>query len=137
MSSKTGKKSNGAKHVAKAVEQAGGAGTAQPLKYFKSQSADSPKSSWKPNLSGYREKSALQFSSQADMNAFIDLVWNDQDLRGMPHVPVGDNTVIVPAVATTQIIRKISTECSVTSVLDPRTLAPYEFAELCRARDTV
>jgi hypothetical protein len=137
MSSKTGKKSKGAKYVPKAVEHAGGAGTAQRVKFFGSQNANTPKASWKPNLSAYREKLAFKFSSQVDMNAFIDLVWSDQDLHGMPHVPVGDNTVIVPAVARTQITSRVSVKCSITSVLDPRTLAPYEFAELCKERDTV
>ena len=137
MSSKTGKKPNGAKHVSKVVDHVTGTATAQRVKWAKPAVALSSKSSWLASLSAYQEKSAVKFRSDADMNAFIDLVWSDPDLRGMPHAPVGDNTVIVPSVAQNVIARKFSGKCSVTTVIDPRNLSQHDFAELRKERDTV
>jgi hypothetical protein len=92
VSNKEKKKPNGGSHVPKTIE-VGGTGTAQRGRWLKgSGTTTTLKSGWQASLSAYLEKSAVKFCSQAEMNAFIDLLWNDQDLKGMPHVPVGDNT---------------------------------------------
>lgn len=53
--------------------------------------------SWNPHLDSYREKRALKFSSEADLDAAIDLLWSDEDLYALPRAHVGENTIIVPA----------------------------------------
>ena len=54
---------------------------------------------WKPNLHLYEEQTALRFSSEGELDAFIAGLWSDAHLRAMPRAHVGDNTVIVPAEA--------------------------------------
>ena len=53
---------------------------------------------WNPFWS-YRHQAAIRFASEEDLDTAIDLLWNDSDLQGLPHVHVGENTMIVPAEA--------------------------------------
>jgi len=54
---------------------------------------------WRPNLHSYADKRAIRFSSEAEVDSFIDGLWSAPGLRDLPRAHVGDNTVIVPAEA--------------------------------------
>jgi len=96
-------------------------------------------SSWRSNLHAYQEKSSIRFHSEEDMDAFIDLIWIEADLKGMPHIPVGENTIIIPRAAENIVSRKLSGKYCVNigSVLDPQDLPADEFAKLQQERDTI
>jgi len=61
---------------------------------------------WKSNLHAYGGKSAVEFESLAELNAFIDMVWTDTELRHMPRVHVGRNTVVVPTEAVPLLVER-------------------------------
>ncbi len=62
---------------------------------------------WNAAFWSYPQHAALQFASEADLDDAIDLLWNDSELRGVPRVHVGDNTMIVPAEAVDLFQRKV------------------------------
>ena len=94
-------------------------------------------SSWHPNLYEYSEKCSIQFRSEEDMDWFIDLIWEEKDLQGMPHIPAGENTIIIPQAAEKIVSDKLSRKSRVTinRVLDPKSLPPSEFALLKKERN--
>lgn len=85
---------------------------------------------WQQGLSSYEAKSAVKFSSQDEMNIFIDMLWADPELKGVPRMPVGDNTLIVPAIAEELLRRKLAGKFSIAPVIDPSTLSSEEWSEL-------
>jgi hypothetical protein len=53
---------------------------------------------WKSHLDLYREKRALIFKNDKDLDAAIDLLWGEE-LYELPHALAGGDTIIVPAEA--------------------------------------
>jgi hypothetical protein len=45
------------------------------------------------------QQAAVRFGSTDDLDAAIDWLWTDPELRDLPRVHVGHNTMIVPAAA--------------------------------------
>jgi hypothetical protein len=68
--------------------------------------ANAVKVAWQPSIWSYRQQSALSFGADEDLNAAIDLLWNDAELRGMPRVHVGERTMIVPTAAVPLFCKK-------------------------------
>ncbi|HYT92994.1 MAG TPA: hypothetical protein VEL76_30025 [Gemmataceae bacterium] len=54
---------------------------------------------WASNLTAYREKVALKFSTKAALRAALRLFWHERAFFGLPRYYVGDWTLVVPAVA--------------------------------------
>jgi hypothetical protein len=80
---------------------------------------------WDPAFWSYPQHAALRFDSEADLDAAIDLLWNDRELRGLPRVHVGDNTLIVPADAV-DAFRKKARHFVVQPVVSAGDLSPEE-----------
>jgi len=80
-------------------------------------------STWRSNLHSYQQQSALRFSSEKKLDAFIDGLWADSSLRDIPRAHVGDNTVIVPAEAV-ELLRNLCGFEFVDSPVVPAALAP-------------
>jgi len=80
-------------------------------------------SAWRSNLHSYQQQSALRFSSEKKLDAFIDGLWADSSLRDIPRAHVGDNTVIVPAEAV-ELLRNLCGFEFVDSPVVPAALAP-------------
>ncbi len=53
---------------------------------------------WKPHLDFYRDKRALTFKEETELDAAIDLLWSEP-LQDLPHDLMGGDTIIVPAEA--------------------------------------
>lgn len=88
-------------------------------------------------LSEYQERSAIKFNSQEEMNTCIDVIWLDPYLRGMPHMPVGDNTIIVPTMAEDFLCSQLTGEYFVSKVLNPRDLSLEEYNELLKEKNNL
>ncbi len=58
----------------------------------------SPPPQWEAHLDCYREKRALIFTDDKDLDAAVDLLWSDE-LYNLPHALAGGDTIIVPAEA--------------------------------------
>jgi hypothetical protein len=80
-------------------------------------------STWRSNLHSYQQQSALLFSSEKNLDAFIDGLWADSSLRDMPRAHVGDNTVIVPTEAV-ELLRNLYGFEFVDSPVVPSAAAP-------------
>ena len=87
---------------------------------------------WNAGFWSYPHHAALQFASEADLDAAIDLLWNAPELRGLPRVHVGDNTMIVPAEAV-DVLRTKTRPFVVKPVVSAGELPPAEAAQIRRA----
>ena len=56
-----------------------------------------PTPQWKSHLDYYREKRALTFKTEKDLDGALDLLW--EELFELPHALAGGDTIIVPAEA--------------------------------------
>jgi hypothetical protein len=127
-------------NVTKTRPQAGHlltAGAAECKETIHASSKMRPKA-WDRNLHSY-EKTAIHFSSQHDLDYFIDVIWGEEELHGMPHVPAGDNTMIVPIVALGIIKQKLGAKKAFTvqQVIDLRELSSKKFVQLQQERNTL
>ena len=59
--------------------------------------AEPPK--WKPRFWDNECHIALEFPTTEELDAAIDWLWSEPELRNLPRVHVGRNTMIVPAEA--------------------------------------
>ncbi|MCI0460408.1 MAG: hypothetical protein L0Z62_25935 [Gemmataceae bacterium] len=56
-----------------------------------------PTRGWSPQLWSNRQLVGLQFPTHEGLDTLIERFWTDPVLEGLPHVYVGDNTMIGPA----------------------------------------
>ena len=75
---------------------------------------------WSPRFWANAPQAALRFATEEELDAAIDWLWNTPELRELPRVHVGCNTMIVPAVAADLFRRKgyAFTLCEVVSAGD-------------------
>jgi hypothetical protein len=85
---------------------------------------------WKAHLDCYREKRALIFTDDKDLDAAVDLLWSD-DLYDLPHALAGGDTIIVPAEAV-PYFRDKGLKFRNTRVRSAGELPPKEIARLRR-----
>jgi len=95
------------------------------------QPAERQPARWDSSIWSYERQAALEFATEADLDATIDLLWNDSELRGLPRVHVGDNTMIVPAEAV-PFFQKKARHFVVRPVVNAGDLSPEEAAEFRR-----
>jgi hypothetical protein len=87
-------------------------------------------SRWKAHLDYYRDKRALTFKSQQDLEAAIDLLWSNE-LFDLPHDLAGGDTIIVPEEAVPYFKAK-GLRFRNTRVLSAGDLPPEEINKLRR-----
>ena len=51
---------------------------------------------WSPRFWANAPQAALRFATEEELDAAIDWLWNTPELRELPRVHVGRNTMIVP-----------------------------------------
>jgi hypothetical protein len=90
-----------------------------------------PMGRWNPQFWSYRQLVAIQFRTEEDLDAAIDLLWDDSELQGLPHVHVGDWTMIIPAQAVDCFQRKARNFC-IKSVVSAGDLPPEEINRIRR-----
>lgn len=90
-----------------------------------------PVRGWSPRLWENRELVAVQPPRPEDLDALIERFWSDPELQGLPHVYVGDNTVIVPA-AVVDHLRRQGHPFSTKPVVSAGDLPPEEVNDLRR-----
>jgi len=54
---------------------------------------------WLPRFWANEDKVSLRFATTDELDAAIDWLWTVPDLRELPRVHVGENTMVVPAQA--------------------------------------
>jgi hypothetical protein len=79
---------------------------------------------WKTHLDSYPDKRALTFTSAADLEKAIDLLWSEA-LRTLPHDTPDGKTLIVPAEAVEHFARA-GLQFAAVPVRSLRDLAPEE-----------
>jgi hypothetical protein len=89
---------------------------------------------WRSHLDLYKDKRALTFRREKDLNAAIDLLWGDE-LYHLPHALAGGDTIIVPAEAVPYFKEK-GLSFRTTKVLSAGDLPPAEISKLRREQGT-
>jgi hypothetical protein len=71
---------------------------------------------WKPRFWDNERHAALRFVSEEELDKAIDWLWSAPELRRLPRVHVGQNTMIVPA-QTADLFAKQGFQFSVGNVI--------------------
>lgn len=61
---------------------------------------------WSPRFWANASQAGLRFATEGELDAAIDWLWSTPELRDLPRVHVGHNTIIVPADAVDLFRRK-------------------------------
>src|SRR5688572_19181261 len=86
---------------------------------------------WAPRFWDNAHQVGLQFDSETDLDAAIDWLWEAPELRDLPRVHVGRNTMIVPAAALA-LFRQKGFQFTVCPVVSAGDLPPEEVNRIRR-----
>ena len=65
-----------------------------------------PAPQWRQRLGHYKQKKALKFPTDAELDKALELFWKDDELYGLPRDYADGQTVVVPAEAVALLRQK-------------------------------
>lgn len=87
---------------------------------------------WKPRISDYHgDLRAIRFSSLTALFAAVDLFHSDLELKGVPRMPIGDDTLFMPSEAI-DILRRKGMEFTEMATANPRDFTAKEMSAIRR-----
>ena len=91
-------------------------------------------SKWKSHIRQYKDAKALVFETMEEIDAAINIIRSDVNLRGMPHDIADGKTLIVPPEAI-PYFRNKGLQFKEFPVLSKDQLSPVELADLYREQN--